>query len=180
MRHSQLLAGLLAFSFTFVGCGPQGNAPGRQVGYGSESAPSAARPPEERRTSREAPVGYGWESPSTGIRNPRELESRTGGNDVKSARINFLHRLREADPQFQTIERAVINEQNELGIVLSRTVEMDDVPRLMRSMLKQMAAEFPGEDITVVAYAPSNPPMKIGTGRLDARSREMTYVPARR
>jgi len=40
-----------------------------------------------------------------------------------------------------------------------------------------MAKEFPGQDLTVVAYAPSNPPMKIGTARLDARTRQMSYAP---
>ena len=72
-----------------------------------------------------------------------------------------------------------MNDKNELGIILDRSVSMDDIPKLMRSLLKQMASEFPGQDLTIVAYAPSNPPMVIGTGRLDARSREMTYTPSR-
>lgn len=93
-------------------------------------------------------------------------------------KMRFLNRLREADPQYQTIERAVMNEQDELGLVLSRSVAVDDIPKLMRSILKQMAAEYPGEDLIVVAYASSNPPMKLGTARLDASTREMTYTPA--
>lgn len=93
------------------------------------------------------------------------------------AQLSFLNRIREADPQFRTIERAMMNDANELGIILSREVNMDDIPTLMRSLLKQMAAQFPGENLTVIAYAPSNPPMMIGTGRLDARTREMTYTP---
>jgi len=90
----------------------------------------------------------------------------------------FLNRIREADPSGKTIERALLNEQNELGLILGRTVEMDKIPTLMRGMLTQMAQEFPGEDLTVVAYAPSSPPRKIGTARLDSRSRDMTYTPA--
>ena len=31
---------------------------------------------------------------------------------------------------------------------------------------------------TVIAYAPSEPPLKIGTARLHARTRQMTYTPA--
>jgi len=89
----------------------------------------------------------------------------------------FLNRIREADPQGKTIERALLNEQNELGLVLDRTVEMDKIPALMRTMLSQMAGEFPGENLTVLAYTPSNPPRKIGTARLDARTRDMTYTP---
>ena len=91
----------------------------------------------------------------------------------------FLNRIRDADPKRQTIERAVLNEENELGLILGRGVEMSKISDLMRTMLTQMAAEFPGEDLTIVAYAPSNPPMKIGTARLDASSRDMTYTPAR-
>jgi hypothetical protein len=42
-----------------------------------------------------------------------------------------------------------------------------------------MAKEFPGEDLTVVAYAPSEPPRKIGTAHLNARTRDMSYTPQR-
>lgn len=88
----------------------------------------------------------------------------------------FLNRIREADPQERTIDRALLNEQNELGLVLDRTVEMDKIPALMRTMLGRMAGEFPGQDLTVVAYTPSSPPRKIGTARLNARTRDMTYT----
>jgi len=89
----------------------------------------------------------------------------------------FLNRIRAADPQMRTIERALLNDQNELGLVLDRTVEMDKIRDLMVMMLTQMAREFPGKDLTVLAYAPSSPPRKIGTARLDARTRDMTYTP---
>jgi hypothetical protein len=97
---------------------------------------------------------------------------------TKQRQIAFLNRIREADPQGRTIDRALINEQNELGLILDRSVEMDKIPALMRTMLTQMAREFPKEDITVLAYTPSNPPRKIGTAHLDARTRDMTYTPA--
>jgi hypothetical protein len=100
-------------------------------------------------------------------------------SDLKQRQTAFLRRLRAADPQHQTIERAVFNEQNELGLILSRTVELDKIPPLMRSVLTQMARAFPGQDLTVLAYAPSNPPRKIGTARLNARTRDMTYTPER-
>lgn len=98
-------------------------------------------------------------------------------HDVKKRQMAFLNRIREADPQGRTIDRALLNEQNELGLVLDRTVEMNKIPALMRTMLSQMAGEFPGEDLTVIAYTPSNPPRKIGVGRLNARTRDMTYTP---
>jgi hypothetical protein len=99
--------------------------------------------------------------------------------DLKQRQIAFLNRIRKADPEHQTIERAVFNEQNELGLILNRTVEMDKIPALMRSMLVQMARAFPGQDLTIFAYTPSNPPRKIGTARLNARTRDMTYTPER-
>ena len=71
----------------------------------------------------------------------------------------------------------MLNEQNELGLILDRTVEMDRVPDLMRSILTQMAREFPGQDLTVLAYTPSDPPHKIGTARLNAQTRDMSYTP---
>ena len=98
-------------------------------------------------------------------------------DDLKQRQAAFLNRLRDADPQGRTIDRALLNEQNELGLILDRSVEMDKIPTLMRTMLTQMAREFPGEDITVLAYTPSNPPRKIGTARLNAATRDMTYTP---
>ncbi len=99
--------------------------------------------------------------------------------EFKQRQIAFLNRIREADPQGSTIDRALLNEENELGLILDRSVEMDKIPALMKTMLTRMASEFPGEDLTVLAYTPSNPPRKIGTARLDARSRDMTYTPER-
>ncbi|MEP6603434.1 MAG: hypothetical protein ABJB69_05770 [Spartobacteria bacterium] len=100
----------------------------------------------------------------------------SNAQDLKQRQMAFLNRIREADPQHRTINRAVLNEQNELGLILDRSVEMQNIPALMRTMLSQMAPEFPGQDLTVIAYAPSNPPRKIGTAHLDARTREMTYT----
>jgi hypothetical protein len=100
-------------------------------------------------------------------------------DNLKQRQIAFLNRIRKADPQHQTIERAVFNEQNELGLILNRSVEMDKIPALMRSMLVQMARAFPGQDLTILAYTPSNPPRKIATARLNARTRDMTYTPER-
>jgi len=89
----------------------------------------------------------------------------------------FLNRVRRSDPQYQTIQKAILNENNELGLILSRNVELDSIPRLMQALLTQMAQEFPGQDLTVIAYAPTQPPRRIGTGHLDARTRAMTFTP---
>jgi hypothetical protein len=143
-----------------AGCSQQqGTAPASEQG-GAQS--------HERRSSVATPE-----------RSARLPDSQAGTEQSQEqAKLSFLKRIRDADPQYNTIERALMNERNELGIILSRNVSMDDIPTLMRSLLKQMAAEFPGENLTVIAYAPTEPPMAIGTGRLDASTREMTYTPA--
>ena len=99
---------------------------------------------------------------------------------LRQKQMDFLNRIREADPQFRTIDKALLNAENELGLILDRSVDMDTIPQLMKAMLTQMAKEFPGEDLTVFAYAPSDPPMKIGTGRLNAQTRDMTYTAEQR
>lgn len=100
-----------------------------------------------------------------------------GASDLRQRQAAFLNRVRDADPQQRTIERALLNERNELGLILSRSVEMDKIPDLMRTILTQMAKEFPGQDLAVLAYTPADPPRKIGTARLNGQTREMTYSP---
>jgi hypothetical protein len=107
-----------------------------------------------------------------------QARSTEAARDLRQRQIAFLHRIRQADPRYQTIEKAVLNEQNELGVILHRHVEMEAVRPLMRTLLTHMAKAFPGQPLTVIAYAPSEPPMKIGTARLHARTRQMTYTPA--
>ena len=154
MRAVGILGAVLAFCVTGIGCAPQGTAPEREMGR----APNWERGQDRDTFTRSEPI-------------QREVEGR---------KLRFLNSVRDADPEYQTIERAVMNAQNELGIILSRNVAMEDIPKLMRGLLKQMASEFPGEDLTIIAYAPSDPPIKIGTGRLNAATREMTYIPAQR
>jgi len=125
----------------------------------------------------------GWGAHATepfGTPGPPTVQARgaDADGDLRQRQVEFLHRLRQADPRYQTIDKAVLNEQNELGIILNRQVEMDAVRPLLRTLLTQMAREFPRQDLTVIAYAPTQPPMKIGTARLQARTRQMTYTPA--
>jgi hypothetical protein len=112
---------------------------------------------------------------------PPPQQNRTSqpviGEDFKQRQMAFLNRIRDADPQHRVIDRALLNERNELGLILDRSVEMNRIPELMRTFLTQMAAEFPGQDLTVIAYTPSNPPLKVGTAHLDSRTKEMNYLP---
>jgi hypothetical protein len=114
-----------------------------------------------------------WDGPA-----PVQAQSRSAASDLRQRQVEFLHRLRQADPRYQTIEKAVLNEQNELGVILNRQVEMEAVRPLMKTLLTQMAKAFPRHNLTVIAYAPSEPPLKIGTARLNARTQQMTYTPA--
>jgi hypothetical protein len=100
-------------------------------------------------------------------------------SNLKQRQVAFLNHIRKADPDHTTIVRALFNEQNDLGLILNRSIELDKIPALMRTMLAQMARAFPGQDLTILAYTPSNPPRKIGTARLNARTRDMTYTPER-
>jgi len=99
------------------------------------------------------------------------------GPEFKQRQIAFLNRIRDADPQQRVIDRAMLNQQNELGLILDRSVEMNRIPDLMRALLTQMAREFPEQDLTVIAYTPSSPPQKVGTAHLDSRTKEMNYLP---
>jgi hypothetical protein len=98
--------------------------------------------------------------------------------DLRQRQAAFLHRMRQADPHHKTIERAVFNARNELGIILNQQVDLDALRPLLRTILIQLAEDFPGHDLTVIAYAPTAPPMAIGTARLEAQTGVMTYTPA--
>jgi len=121
-------------------------------------------------------------TPTSRMEDPRSAESMRPSNNGESMpqrQAAFLNRLRAADPQQRAIDRAMLNANNELGLILDRSVELDKVPALMKTMLVQMAREFPGENLTVLAYTPSEPPRKVGTARLNAQTRDMTYTPER-
>ena len=96
----------------------------------------------------------------------------------RQKQAGFLNEIRQADPAYHTIEKALLNEHNELGLILSRNVQMDSIPALMQSLLARMAKEFPGQDLAIVVYGPSHPPLEIGTARFDARTRQMSYTPS--
>jgi len=124
------------------------------------------------------PAGDDSSRPRGASEQPVSRASSVGaGSSQKQRQAEFLNRIRQSDPRFQTIEKAVLNENNELGLVLSRSVEMDSIPTLMRTMLIQMNKEFPGQDLTVIAYAPTQPPRRIGTAHLDSSTRNMSYTP---
>ena len=165
-----------AVSLATAGCG-RAPAPTTQ-------APTPRATPEVRYNSGD---NRGPSTTAGGGASVPDRPANSGGGGAPRAnasqrqrQMELLERIRKADPQFSTIDKAVMNEENDLALILDRRVQMDDVPKLLKAMLVQMGKEFPGEDLDVVAYAPSQPPLKIGTGHLDARTREMTYTAAAR
>ena len=122
------------------------------------------------------PTGVVW----GGAPGPPALHAQEVGtaSRQRQRQVEFLQQLRDADPRYQTIDKAILNAQNELGVILDRQVEMEAVRPLMRTLLTHMAKAFPRQHLTVIAYAPSEPPLPIGTARFNARTRQMTYTPA--
>ena len=74
---------------------------------------------------------------------PLQAQSTSAASELRQRQVAFLHRLRQADPRYQTIEKTVLNEDNELGVILNRQVEMEEVRPLMQTLLTQMAKAFP-------------------------------------
>ena len=47
------------------------------------------------------------------------------------------NRISEADPKQRVIDRAMPNDQNELGLILDRSVEMNRSPELLHTLVAQ-------------------------------------------
>ena len=161
MKRVGHVLSVVALSTVITSCGPSA----------VEEPRGATAPPSDYQTGRGASQTRPASDP---LNRHGAVNSTTAGPRERQAA--FLQRIRSSDPQFQTIDRALFNERNELGVVLNRGVQMDSIPQLMRSLLTQMAREFPGQDLTVLAYAPTEPPRRLGVARLDARSGQMTFT----
>ncbi len=97
--------------------------------------------------------------------------------DLRRRQIEFLNQIRRFDPQREVINRAIFNRRNELGVIVNRSVEMQKIPGLTRTLLTKIAQQFPNQDLTILAYAPTNSLFKLGTAHLDARTGNMVYSP---
>src|ERR1044072_3121387 len=82
--------------------------------------------------------GCGKESPVRGSSEQfgraeaRVTPAHVPGRAEEPRRAELLSLIRAADPRQETIQRALLNENNELGLILSRQTNLDDVPRLLR------------------------------------------------
>lgn len=87
----------------------------------------------------------------------------------------FLSKIRLADPGYQLVLMACLKER-ELNLLLSRQVSDEEIPLLVKGLLGQLSREFPGEDLSVVAFKPTVPLREAGVARLNSRTGEITYT----
>ena len=112
-------------------------------------------------------------------REDRALRAKREAAAPESTRqqLAYLDRIRQRDPFNSSIERTLLTEQSELGLVLSTSVTADKVPSFMSEVMKEMAQKFPKQDVTLTVFASSNPPRKIGTAHLNGQTAETSYTP---
>ena len=87
-----------------------------------------------------------------------------------------LNRIRQKDAFNTSIDRTLLDDQGQLGIVLYISVAPEKVPALVRDVMTEMAREFPQEDVTLGVYRSASPPQRLGTAHLDGKTGESTYT----
>ena len=74
----------------------------------------------------------------------QDVARATSVQDFKHRQMEFLNRIRDSDPQQQIIDRAMLNERNELGLIMNRNVEMQnsstDRTQLLYADLRALSA----------------------------------------
>ena len=93
--------------------------------------------------------------------------------------LAYLDRIRQRDPFNASIERTLLTERSEPGVVLSKSVTADKVPALLNDVMKEIAHKFPQQDVTLIVFASGTPPRQIGTAHLNGQTGETTYTPTR-
>ena len=64
-----------------------------------------------------------------------------------------------------------------LGVVLAADLKPEQIEELMKKALEALAKKFPAQEMTLDAYAPTNPLRKLGTARYSVQSGQVTYTP---
>src|ERR1051326_7457597 len=99
----------------------------------------------------------------------------TGPASVSASReargAMFLTRIRLADPDYHLILMACLKGR-ELNLLLSREATPQDIPILVKGLLSQLSQQFPGEDLSVIAFRPIVPLREAATARLKAGTGE--------
>ncbi|MBA3650826.1 MAG: hypothetical protein H0W66_04915 [Chthoniobacterales bacterium] len=115
--------------------------------------------------------------PPTPSAQERRAERAAAVPEAIQRHWTFLNQIRQDDAVSGSISRTLVNDQNQLGVVLYSSVTPDKVPDLMREVLRQMGAKFPGEDTTLGVYMTASPPRKIGVAHLEGKTAETSYTP---
>lgn len=118
----------------------------------------------------------GDEKPQPGKSVPSATAGRTAPTSTRQER--FLARIQQAAAGNHVIRTARMNGDNELGVVLDKQVELNQVKPLLTTLLKEMRSEFPGHSLQVIAYAPNGRP--LATMRYDPAAppdANVTYKP---
>ena len=89
----------------------------------------------------------------------------------------YLNRIRQSDDLDSSIDRTLLTEKNELGVVLYSRVTAEQVPAVMRKVMTAMVQEFPSQDVTIVVYGASAPPHRVGIAQLDGQTGQTRYTP---
>ncbi len=74
------------------------------------------------------------------------------------------------------VDDAYIRDNNKLGVVISSRVKPSEVRNLARSLAQGFHNSFPGQDLTVLVYAPDKE--LILTANYDQQSNQITYKSA--
>lgn len=127
-----------------------------------------------------ATVACHKQKPASETATPSEQQVRAAraAEVPESIQEKWTHLNRIRQNESLSIERTLVNEQNQLGIVFDATVAPDKVEGLMQKVMTEMAHEFPQEDIDVTAYHSSNPPRPLGIAHVNGQSGQITFTPA--
>jgi hypothetical protein len=109
---------------------------------------------------------------------PSQAQDSAAGdmNVTREARgASFLTRIRVADPDYRLVLMAGLKE-NELSLLLSRFVKTDEIPTLVTGLAGLLSKQFPGENLTVVAFRPNVPLTEAGIAHVNGGTGQISYV----
>jgi hypothetical protein len=95
---------------------------------------------------------------------------------LRQKQIAFLNGLRRSDPQFALVREVRSDAGGEPALMLQRELPAKTANALLKAALARLMQEFPGEDLKIAAYAPTQPSVPIGAAQLDAETLQISYA----
>ncbi len=114
-------------------------------------------------------------SPTPSIQQQRAQRAAEVPQPIQE-RWDYLDRIRQSDA-YDAIDRTRVDNQNRLGVVVAANLKPDQIEAVVKKALEALAKKFPNEDMSLDAYAPSQPLRKLGSAQYDAQTKEVTYTP---